>query len=338
MEHRQWVSRYREEIKGLAILWIVFFHTRLYLPGGFDLLRALGYGGVDIFLFIMGMGLHRSLSRQPELGGYLGRRFARILPAYLPVLLVWMAVSYPAAGLSPVQTLRSVAGNLTMVGYWFDAPHVYNWYANAQFLYFLIAPVFFAVLVRAKKPLWALCGLLALCVGIGVALIGQPQMMGIARLPILLLGMAFGMDWPASTRRGLTRAAYIGGVAIGLAAVVWCYQHSPILCNDFGMYWYPFALIAPALCVGLAYAFHKAEKARPLFAPLRLLGESSFEIYLVNIWLYEAAKQWQLTDVWGWLGIMAASLLLGVLYHLLVAACTRAWKARHGTPATRAGV
>ena len=103
MEHRQWVSRYREEIKGLAILWIVFFHTRLYLPGGFDLLRALGYGGVDIFLFIMGMGLHRSLSRQPELRGYLGRRFARILPAYLPVLLLsgcagsWPGLSKPIA-------------------------------------------------------------------------------------------------------------------------------------------------------------------------------------------------------------------------------------------------
>ena len=49
MEHRAWVSRYREELKGLAILWVVFFHTKLYLPGSLDYAaRALGTGGVDL--------------------------------------------------------------------------------------------------------------------------------------------------------------------------------------------------------------------------------------------------------------------------------------------------
>lgn len=336
MEHRGWVSRYREELKGFAILWIVFFHTRLYLPGSLDLLRGLGYGGVDIFLFLLGMGLYRSLSKSTELGGYLKRRFARILPAYLPVLLVWLAVTYPTLGLSPVQALRGVAGNLFMVGYWLEAPWVYNWYANAQFLYFFMAPVFFALLTRATKPLRALLGLLVVSVGIGVAVIGQPTMMGFSRLPILLLGMAFGMDWPVSEKRGLTRAGYLGAAAVGLIALVWCYQNSAVLLNDFGMYWYPFALIAPGLCVGLAYLFHKADKARAVFAPLRLAGESSFEIYLVNTWLYELGKQWDLQGVWPWLLVMAASLMLGVLYHLLVKACVRAWKARRGTPAASA--
>jgi peptidoglycan/LPS O-acetylase OafA/YrhL len=270
------------------------------------------------------------------LGGYLKRRLARVLPAYLPVLLAWLALTYPTLGFSPVQALRGVAGNLFMVGYWLDAPKVYNWYANAQFLYFLAAPVFFALLTRAKKPLRALTGLLVVSVGVGAAVIGQPQMMGLSRLPILLLGMAFGMDWKVSEKRGLVRAGYIAAAAAGLAVLVWCFGHSAVLLNDFGMYWYPFALIAPGLCVGLAYLFGKAGKARAWFAPLRLAGESSFEIYLVNIWLYELGKQWQLTDAWAWLCVMAASLALGVLYHLLVKACVRAWQARRGAPAAHA--
>ena len=323
MEHRQWVSRYREELKGLAALWIVFFHTRLYLPDGLDLIRGLGYGGVDIFLFLMGMGLQRSLSKGEELRGYVRRRLRRVLPAYLPVLLLWMAVMYPTFQLSLVQNIRGVAGNLFMVGYWLGTPKVFNWYANAQFLYFLVAPLFFAVLSRSRKPFWGLAALMALCLGVGAAAIGQEQMMGISRLPVLLLGMAFGMDWPVSARKGLVRVAYAGGALAAFAVLVYCYYASPILLNDFGMYWYPFAFIAPALCVGVAFVMHKVQGVAKWFAPLRLLGGSSFEIYLVNIWLYEEGKRRGLQTAWQWLLLAAASLLLGIGYHMLVERLSR---------------
>ncbi len=334
MEHRAWVSRYREELKGLAILWVVFFHTRLNLPGSLDMLRGLGYGGVDIFLFLLGMGLYRSLRKNDALDGYMKRRFARILPAYLPLLLLWVVVTYPMLGLSRVQVLRGLAGNLFMDGYWMDAPRVYNWYANAQFLYFLIVPVYFAFLVRSKKPLRTLIALMVVSIGVGVTVIGQRQIMGMSRLPVLLLGVAFGMDWPVSRKRGLARAGYLAAAALGLAVLIALYDRSPILLNDFGLYWYAFALIAPGLCVGLAFLFHKADKARAAFAPLRLVGESSFEVYLINAWLYDLAKEWHFTGVWPWLAVMAASVALGLLYHLLVKACVKGWKARH--PKTQA--
>lgn len=318
MEHRQWVSRYREELKGLAALWIVFFHTRLFLPGDLDLLRGLGYGGVDIFLFLMGMGLERSLSKSEELRGYVLRRLRRVLPAYLPVLVLWMLLMYPTYQLSLVQNIRGVAGNLFMVGYWIGTPKVFNWYANAQFLYFLVAPLFFAVLSRSRKPFWGLVALMALCLGFGAAAIGQEQMMGVSRLPVLLLGMAFGMDWPISARKGLVRTAYVGGALVGLVVLIYFTRTSLIMLNDFGMYWYPFALIAPALCVGVAFLLHKAQRAQKWFAPLRLLGGSSFEIYLMNIWLYEEAKRRNLQTTGEWLLVAAASLLLGIGYHALV--------------------
>ena len=291
MEHRQWVSRYRDELKGLAILWVVFFHSQLTLPGAWDYLRQLGYGGVDIFLFLMGMGLYRSLSGRDDLRGYASRRLWRVLPAHLPVLVIWMAVMYPTYQLSLVQNIRGVAGNLFMVGYWMDTPKVFNWYANAQFLFYCAAPLFFAVLAKSKKPAAALLGLLIVCAGIGLANIGLDQMMGISRLPVFLLGMAFSMDWGISRRRGLVRALYGLAFAAGVAAVLFCFMAKPILLNDFGMYWYPFALITPPLCVGIAFALRHLEKAARWFAPLRLLGRCSFEIYLFNIWMVELAKK-----------------------------------------------
>ena len=332
MERRTWVNRYRDELKGLAILWVVFFHGKVLLPGAWDLLRTLGYGGVDIFLFLMGLGLYQSLSKGEELRGYAARRLWRVLPAYLPLLIVWMAVMYPGYGLSPAQALRGVAGNLAMVGYWIQTPKVFNWYANAQFLFYLIAPILFAALTRSRKPARMLFCLLGLFAMVGAANIGQPQMMGASRFPIFLLGMAFGMDWRVSDRRGWVRAGYAVAFAVGLSSLLYFTYVKPGLLIDFGMYWYPFALMTPGLCVGLSALFHRVERATRWFAPLRRVGQSSFEIYLINIWLVELAKKYQLEGVWPWLGLFAVNLALGLLYHTLVTRAVAAWRSRHPAP------
>ncbi|NLI20367.1 MAG: acyltransferase [Clostridiales bacterium] len=319
MEHQAWVSRYRDELKGLAILWVVFFHSQLTLGGSADLFRQLGYGGVDIFFFLMGMGLCRSLQRSDDLRGYLSRRLWRVLPAYLPVLILWMAVMYPTYGLSTVQAIRGVAGNLTMTGYWLQTPKVFNWFANGQFLFILIAPACYATLTKARRTLYALALLLALALGAGLASVGLDQMMGVSRLPVFLLGMAFAMDWPGlRARKGAVRAVYTAAFAVGLAAVLLCQTRYRELLNTYGMYWYPFLLMTPGLCVFLAWAFGKAEKARAVFAPLRWLGQSSFEIYLLNIWMVELAKRQGLQAALPWALLCVGNLALGIGYHRLV--------------------
>ena len=90
---------------------------------------------------------------------------------------------------------------------------------------------------------------------------------------------------------------------------------------DYGMYWYPFILITPPLCMGLSFLFQKADKLSRVFAPLRWLGKSSFEIYLVNVWIYELSKQYTVFP-WLWAALCAGNLLLGVGYHWLVTCFT----------------
>ena len=324
MEHRGWVSRYRDELKGLAILWVVWFHSPLALPGAWDAARQIGYGGVDVFFFLMGMGLFTSLQKSQELRGYAQRRLWRILPAYLPVLLAWMLWMYPGYGLSTTQAIRGVAGNLTTVAYWLQTPRPFNWFANAQFLYLLIAPLCFAVLTRSRRPALALGGLLAVAAGIGLASISMEQMMGASRLPVFLLGMAFAMEWPVSERRGVTRTAYALAFVLGLAVLMLCLTRYRELLNDYGLYWYPFALMTPGLCVGIGWLLHRARDAARLFAPLRALGSASFEIYLLNVWMVELAKKAALTDAGWWALLSVGNLLAGIAYHALVGRAVKA--------------
>lgn len=332
MERQALVSRYRDELKGIAILWVIFFHSQLALPGHWDLLRQLGYGGVDIFFFLMGMGLYRSLQKSDALAGYASRRLWRILPAYLPVLLLWMVIMYPTYGLSRTEAIRGVAGNLTMTGYWLQTPYVFNWFANGQFFFILIAPLFFALLSRAQKPKATLLVLLVLAVAIGLGCIAQKQLMGASRLPVFLLGMAFAMPRKSSEKHGWVRFGYGAAFLAGLAILLLCTLKYPELLYDYGMYWYPFALIIPGLSIGAAWVMQKVESKAALLKPLRFLGRCSFEVYLLNIWMVELAKKFAIEGISIWLLLCAGNLAAGIGYHMLVVKGTEMLQSRIRKP------
>lgn len=57
------ISRYRGELMGLAIIFVVLFHVGLPREDIFFGLRRMGNIGVDIFLFLSGIGLWYSWSK-----------------------------------------------------------------------------------------------------------------------------------------------------------------------------------------------------------------------------------------------------------------------------------
>ena len=145
--------------------------------------------------------------------------------------------------------------------------------------------------------------------------------MPVSRLPVFILGMAFGL-WQGKERGALRTAGYALSFAVGLALVEYLLHRKPWLLIEYGLYWYPFLLIAPPLCIGLAFILQKADTIKRAFAPLRWVGQSSFEIYLINVWIYELSKQYTV-PAWAWALLCAGNLLLGIGYHALVARITR---------------
>ena len=317
------ISRYRNELKGVAILWIVLFHAKLQNTGVIYELTKLGYGGVDIFMLLTGFGLYRSLDKAPELCGYLKRRAARLLPAYLPFCLAWLAVMLPTFGLTLMQGVRVALGNLTMAGMLTGAPKLISWYVTLLLVAILLAPMVHATLRAAKRPMRALAGWLLLTLLVSVCCWGTELTMLFSRLPIFVLGMGLAMPQGESRRPALRVAAGAASLAVGLAALYFCFARYPVYLNDCGMYWYPFLLITPPLCAGLGWLFAKADKWRGLFAPLRFLGAASFEIFLFNCWAEIVAAPLGMGDTAGKRLLLAlASVLAGCAYHAAVSAVT----------------
>ena len=87
------ISRYRGELMGLAMVLIILFHISLPRHDSFYGLVRMGNIGVDIFLFLSGIGLWFSwegMSNKPGTFSrrwldFYARRLRRVYPAWLVV-------------------------------------------------------------------------------------------------------------------------------------------------------------------------------------------------------------------------------------------------------------
>lgn len=321
MQQRKDLTAWRDPIKGIAILWVCFFHARLGLNNlpVIGTIQQIGYLGADMLLFLSGYGLYHSLQRPQTLKEYYIRRFKRLLPSYLPIAILWCIIMIPLLDLSTVQAIRSAVGTLSMMGFIADTPRYLNWYLSLILITLVLAPIVHSFLSNAQKPLlaWALL-VFAACMT-GLCFVAHNQLILYSRLPIFVLGMGFAMPRNVTERPKLTLLLNMLGFAAG-ATVLWlCMNRYTELLMDYGMYWYPGLLMIPPICAAFGFLFRKIANAKWLIAPIRLLGRASFEIFLFNTWfeLYckEVACYTEPRDYLLW---MLFSLAAGVIAHVCI--------------------
>lgn len=240
------ISEFRTELMGIAILWVLWFHTQMKFESDLiHLLKMLGYGGVDIFFLVSGLGIYRSLEKDEDTLSFYKRRILKIFPAYLPVLIVWMILQIVKE--MPENPLGFFIGNVTGLALWArNAPH-FNWYIQSLILFYGIAPIIKKILDRyEKKGLWFS---LAVYFVIAPAFLCNNILMAVSRLPIFVIGMYFGKCITAENKTLKQEIALYGIAMVGVCMVALCILKFPLLLSDYGMWWYPFILIIPGLCM-----------------------------------------------------------------------------------------
>ena len=104
MEKFSWglVSRFRSEIMGVAIVCVLVCHCGVFSWGTLQpcakQLAPLFAIGVDMFLFVSGVGLWFSMKSDGNVLRFWRRRFLRVVPEYLAVAGVSYAVFDVASG------------------------------------------------------------------------------------------------------------------------------------------------------------------------------------------------------------------------------------------------
>lgn len=141
------ISKYRTEIMGVCIIWIMLFHsgieapTPFFLRGIWYLVVSFGGGfGVNIFFILSGMGLMYSALEKKRLGKkekilyWYKKRLKRILPAYFVVAIIFYLITTN-------RTLEELLYNLFFLNFIIEGKRDF-WYIFAIILYYIIFPFY----------------------------------------------------------------------------------------------------------------------------------------------------------------------------------------------------
>ncbi len=291
----QTLFKYRKNMMAAAIVMILLYHTKGAWPEiALKKAAAYFYGGVDVFFFCSGVGCFFSYLGDCDPASFLKRRAARVLPVYLPFILVWIALHVIDGSI----TLPSALANLFGVHGFTGIKPVFNWYVSGMWLSYLLTPWLAPLAERCNtrtKAAGALLGLLLL----SAAFWGDTELVIImTRLPVFFVGMLFAAE--SRRREALTKTELmllICAVPIG-ALLLW---ETPRFAADvvwnYGLAWYPLLLIAPGLCVLIAAAsegLSRFKAGQTVNRAVAFLGDLTFEIYLVHFWAVEKPLLWVL--------------------------------------------
>lgn len=101
-----------EQLKGIAIILVIFSHLNLAHVFNFPLLKNIGDWGVAIFLILSGYGLAQSYLSKGLGEGWIKNRLTKIIPAYSLVTLIWIVVDI--FGLDKTYSIKTIV--LALIG------------------------------------------------------------------------------------------------------------------------------------------------------------------------------------------------------------------------------
>ena len=331
------LSKYRTELMGVAILWVMLFHSfdlDMGLPV-LEWLRAAGFGGVDIFILLSSMGLAMSLSRQEQdYSLFMARRASRVLPAYYLVMVPYTIFLVLTEG----APLSALIWNASLLYYWMRPAGAFNWYVAGAMSFYAITPACFRRLrgSRHREGLTAAGILFGLAIGRVLMVDGYWYSMDLVfRLPIFCLGLLLGFYVLEDRRLGI-RDILFWCVWLGLG-VLYLLTMGKGPNADYRPLCYLFLFTTVPMCLVMCWCFDHLPLGW-LRRGLRVLGTYSLEIYLLNVSVFSQVELLRRFVSFGpsnrlyFLLSYAANILLALALHHAVEALGQIWSNFRRTP------
>ena len=291
-----------------------------------------GYGGVDIFLFLSGMGLYHSLKKN-SIDTFYKRRLQRILPSYLPFIIFWFLVrtfisvfitndAFDTSVIGWLGFAREFLGNITGLGWFAAADNQFNWYISMLFLLYLAAPALYSFIqyVAEKKSRYVLLALLL--IGISITFFQSHLLMGMSRIAIFTIGMLIAHLQSERPSGKVPMWLVYVLMIVGIIGLKYSHVNMADYLGWYGLYWFPFVLITPGLCALLASLFGFLDKnvvGNVILKVVEKIGNASFEIYLVHIAMFSfVVNLYFLNTPFLWKFWIPVSILCGMIYKEMI--------------------
>lgn len=304
------IAKYRTELMGVAILWVILFHLPdltknvSFLDSFVMFIQSIGYAGVDIFFFLSGFGLTFGWQiKQYKISEFYQRRLLRIVPTY------WLWMFLLCIGQITITKDFKIRGWIAdFFGIGFLSNKSYNyWFIPSIIICYLIFPFLIRFIEKTVKitkisstRILLLSILPSLIISFVLILVDANKLLVFsARLSNFVIGSFIAYLYLNKDREKINDKLFnfsalilmfgIGSFLLYLTNIL----TTNSLRQTYGLCWYPFIFLTLPFCLALACLMDWTKInmptliISPLMALLRFCGEYSLEIYLMHIFLFD---------------------------------------------------
>ena len=276
---------YRGVWMGIAMLWVMLFHSSMELVKGISTIKSIGYGGVDIFIFASGVGNYYSYLKNEKPLSFLNRKIKRLAPTYIPFIIFWCIYNVVQGKLEYIY----IPGNILGIQGFSASGISFNWYLTGIAICYLLTP-YLATKIHENSFLKNIILVLVLII-ISISFWGDSKfIVSVTRLPIYVVGMIFAKNenvWIRKIIVPIVGMFILGAVFLGVS-----FKYASGQLWKYGLYWYPFLFITPFVCVAISEISFILDK-NGIKWPIKLgefIGSISFEIYLIHLFAFNLIK------------------------------------------------
>ena len=324
------ISRYRGELMGLAMLFVMFFHVWMPKSNAMYGLVRCGNVGVDMFLFLSGIGLWYSWTKDPSPKRFFKKRYLRVYPAWLVIACLFYIPNYlntPGGGYSP--DLPNLIANILIGWSFWRIDDLTFWFIPSIMMLYTFAPAYMNLVIRHPSYRWLAAAAMVFAVMVQYyppvhQAVGHLEIF-FSRIPIFLIGVNCGA-WVKERRT-------IDGAAIWLILIV--FAMSLMMCVEFEESWrgrFPLFLermVYIPLTVSGILLFVELFRHTPrlVLRGLAFVGTISLELYLIHIqFVLKHVTPYRLGYLLTALVMIAVSLVLAWLLHKIIDKTTSYFK------------
>lgn len=277
----QLLSKYRTQLMGIAILLVVLVHTpfddsNLIFP--LRLLHRMGYGGVDFFFLLSGLGIYFAYQKE-SIKTFYKRRFMRILPYYLPIVLLFSIFFLYRNGLIEI---GGIFTRFFLVDYWLNSSGGLGWYIPTALLFYLLTPLIMKIVdfKNYKSVILAILILYVFSIFVNEILTLDNQSHDTQRLAVYVLGIYIG--YLISNNKSISIGWLITSFIIGCVLLGLNYTNYPYGNYIFAVYLrvIPFFFLVLPICVFLSSLMSCLPNYK--YTILNLLGTYTLCIYIFH--------------------------------------------------------
>ncbi len=291
------VSHYRSAIMGAAALFILLYHCWIkqniqlwILPLVEERLLTHGFIGVEMFLFLSGMGLTSSIGKYDHVWQFYGKRVRRMAFPYLFAVLLY--TWRRGQGIKEFLLLATGITHMT------ESIMALLWYVPAAMVLYVLFPLYHRFLIRSKSETVFTFNAIGLWLILTIAfqdIVRGDLWVFVNRIPVFLLGILAGrmqqtrrMEFTTTHWFGVlialilgfetTRIAQTGRIAIFPGAV---YSVEAAMLGIALVFMIGLLCWQMEACTGLP-----GKLMRRATALLKTIGRFSLELYCIHEWIY----------------------------------------------------